>query len=303
MYCESILLLPQMILERKFAQKQGAIVGLGCLPKDDSLSCRRRPLLELPSGEIVPVSLDLLVERAVDLYYADVGKKLYGNARRAMQPVGLYFEAHVHNLASRLTERHLVFDSRQLEGILKAQDEGHQICDHLIVDRMTGGYLFVETSVQRTPQGVARADPQDYNRLLEQYQQEADQVVSCAEQVETIRRAINGPPVRSRAVLVVTSLPLRATPVLGPSLRKLRSSRTPSFVCSVEEFAELVDLGQAGWDLARLVATWQNGPADMPFWWVLGKVRAASPGMRANDDDAAREFTGHIPLKRIQRAA
>ena len=44
-----------------------------------------------------------------------------------------------------------------------------------------------------------------------------------------------------------------------------RPGRNPKFVCSLEEFEWLLELGDIGWEIPAAVMNWQARPAEAPL--------------------------------------
>jgi len=127
---------------------------LGQLPTGDSLACRNNPIIELSDGQIRPHSLELTVDRAIDLYRLKGHGK--GSGRAGNKEVGYLFEAYVHDQLQQIQGKYSVVGSIDLEDITR--DYGSKVCDHLIVDASDGSYLFVETSLQTISRSIALGD-------------------------------------------------------------------------------------------------------------------------------------------------
>ena len=116
----------------------------------------------------------------------------------------------------------------------------------------------MEISTQSPRPRIAAGDPAAIAGKCEDYHREADQAEAMARRLRDLVRAYELPGVHSWSYLVVTDQALPTNPALAAALRRVRPTRNPRFVCSIEEFELLVDAGIRGWSVPSLVRGWQT---------------------------------------------
>jgi hypothetical protein len=231
-----------------------AYSGLGSLNQGDSIACRNVPVIELDDGALVPLSLELLADRATLLH-----RQLLGGRTQAAGAVGSLFEAHVTNVLERLRSRHIVVT----EGELKAASPTGQRCDGLIAD--AGAYVAVEAAIQSLSRRIALGDLSAIATIAERYQHEADQAFATIGRLPELASLLGTPSPTNAVPLVVTETTVPQNPAFQWALRRLRPGRTAKFVCSVADLELLVGLGLAGWSVPAAVASWQSKAEEVPL--------------------------------------
>ena len=155
-------------LENVRSEPADNYVGIGSLDQHDSLVCRNRPVIEFSDGARIPLGLDLLASRASSLQRFTLTRAL-GGVRAAASHLGPLFEAYVIDLLRRLSPRHQVFDSQQLDQV--SGREKH--CDALVAHG--SDYLAVEISVQTVRRDVAAGDIAAIDGMARRYISKAEQ--------------------------------------------------------------------------------------------------------------------------------
>jgi hypothetical protein len=232
--------------------------GVGSTPRDDSRAMRDRPLLRLEDGNIHPIGFGLLLDRIADLprFVVERSRTLGGDSvLRGM--LGRHFEAYVTDRIAQTRDRHQVLTEDQLTQVLGAQTKrGDAIIGYV------GDYLLVEISTQSLVRRIAAGDPAAIASKCEDYHREADQAEAMARRLRDLVRAYELPGVQGWSYLVVTDQALPTNPALAAALRRIRPTRNPRFVCSIEEFELLVDAGIRGWSIPSLVRGWQTSQLE-----------------------------------------
>lgn len=232
----------------------GGYQGLGSLPQHDSLACRNFPVLELLDGQLVPMSVQLVAERAVVLH-----RLLLGPRSREATTFGTMFEAYIADSLDRLKARKVVVSEAEITSVLGMNSR----CDGLVVDGWD--YLAIETSVQTLSRGVATGNVDAIHSMADRYQKEADQAVATISRLTDLSLALGLPRPATATHLVVTETSVPHSPAFLRALRELRAGRTAKFVCSAEDLDELISLGLAGWSVPLAVQAWQGKEADIPL--------------------------------------
>jgi len=249
----------------------GRYAGLGTLPQGDSLACRNYPVLEMPDGTLIPVSIELVADRATVLHKLRLDRR-----SAAISACGKMFEAYVTDQIDRLRKRHLVASETEITSIL-----GHlSRCDAVIVDGTD--VLAIEATVQTLPRDVARGGLRAINDMANRYQAKADQAVATIRALSTLSAGLRIPTPTSATYLVVTETAVPHSPVFQRTLAALRPDRTSKFVCDIGDLEMLVDLGLAGWSVPRAVASWQAKPDEIPFEVHLDDMSRTLPPTRSS---------------------
>jgi hypothetical protein len=246
--------------------------GLGSLDQGDALSLRNRPVVDFSNGDLIPVSLSLVAQRAVDLQRFMLPRALARGVRHALSQVGHLFEAYVCDLLDPPPRDHRVVAEQELSAALK----GHSRCDLLIAYGQH--VLAVEASTQSLGRGVARGDPEAIARMSRRYQVECNQAHATIDRLPEIADSLGIAPPRSGVALVVTADPFPISPLFVDALARSNTSRHPHFVCGINEFEQLVGLGRAGWSIPEAIGSWQQrgdrAPLDVHVS-ELGRTLAA----------------------------
>jgi hypothetical protein len=274
--------------------------GIGSLAQTDAIALRNRPVVELPDGRLVPVSVELVAERAVDLWRHVLHRRLGPKAGRGgpTAHVGKLFEAYVADLLARLEERHVILTEEDLA----RSSLGGKYCDAVVGN--SSNYLAVETSIQTLNRGVAAGSIESIENMATRYQHEADQALSTAQQMPRIAREFGLARPEFVTHLVVTNVPIPHTPAFLGRLRKARD-RHPKFVCGITELELIVELGQAGWSVPNIIGGWQAQPDDGSLDTHLVRLCAMlSPRSEStnDNDDAIHHWIRLLPTDRDQAA-
>ena len=230
--------------------------GLASLHQGDSLSIRNHPVLQLSNGRLLPLSVELVAQRATALHRFI----LAGGSRGTLQSsVGPLFEAYVRDLLDRLALRHTVVHEDEITRTVGDVAR----CDAIV--SYAGTYLAVEASIQVLSRRVARGDGEAMTTMAERYQAEADQALATLADLPEIISALGLPRAKQNTFLVVTDVPVPHSPPFLRQLQSLRADRTAKFVCGIDDFEFLVDLGVAGWSVPGAVEGWQARSDEAPF--------------------------------------
>jgi hypothetical protein len=266
--------------------------GLGSLPQWDSLTCRNHPVVELPDGRLVPLSVELVAERATALH-----RLLLGFRHTASSGFGLMFEAYVADLLDRLRARHMVVTEAEITGIL-----GHSCRRGDALVAYQGNYLAIETSVQNLSRGVASGDAESIIEMAERYQTKADQAIATIRHLSTIATALGCPAPTAATHLVVSETPVPPSPSFLRKLRELRPDRTEKFICSASDLELLVELSIVGWDVPGAITAWQRHLDLIPLDVQLGNmVRILGP-RRKVDSDPIERWMRELPYRDTEAA-
>jgi hypothetical protein len=260
--------------------------GLGSLPQTDSLACRNRPVVELSDGSVIPLSVELVAERATSLH-----RLLLGGRGRARSSFGRIFEAYVADQLDLLRQRHLVVTEAELTGVLGQSRR----CDALVAQ--VGDYLAIETSVQTLPRTVAAGDVTSIRTMAERYQAEADQAVATVSRLPTVTAALGHPAPTRATYLVVSDTPVPYSPAFMAELRNLRPKRTQKFICGIAEFELLVQLGIRGWGVPAAITAWQTKPETTPLEAHLGHLAEILGPDFEFDTDLVERWVRRLPVQ------
>jgi hypothetical protein len=264
------------------AEAGSSYAGLGSLPQRDSVACRNHPVLRTACGQVVPLSLDLLAERAASLHRFVLKNPLRG-ARNVNQTIGLMYEAYLTDVLRQLEPRVAVVDAPQIAAVLK---EG-QNCD--VVVGYAGRYVCIEVALLIPARGIADGRHEKLAEVLRWLHEEADQAEATAARLGALTAAVGLPAPQSVTTLVVTEGALQHTPVLMDRLREMEPVRNPRFVCSAHELEDLVALGESGVSVVHAVATWKTRAREGPLSELTGDLaRLRRPAPWFGPDDYAR---------------
>lgn len=261
------------------AEAGSSYAGFGSLPQRDSVACRNHPVLRTIYGQVAPLSLDLLAERAASLHRFVLKDALRGT-RNVNQTIGVMYEAYLTDVLRRLAPRVAVVDEPQIAAVL----ERGRRCD--IVVGYDGRYLCIEAALLIPARHVADGRREKLAELCDWYHHEADQAEATAAGLNALTAAVGLPPPRGATALVVTEGALPHTPVLMDRLRQMRPARNPRFVCSTQELEDLVAIGEAGVCIAHAVAMWKARVKEGPlsaFTEELTEMRPPAPWFGPDD--------------------
>ena len=279
-------------------ERREEISGIGQLPTGDSLACRNNPIIEFSDGQIRPHSIELTVDRAIDLYRLKGHGKRSGRAGN--KEVGYLFEAYVHDQLQHLQEQYLVVGSNELEDI--AREHGGKVCDHVIVDASDGSYIFVESSLQTNPRGIALGDMSAIQKKVKQYQSEADQAFEMMEDAGKLAKSIEGPEPRYATALVVVDRPILHASSLAKGLMPRNDGRPSRIICGIDEFELLIDMTRAGWGFHSLVIGWQQCSEDVTLGNYLFEYGRIVPPASPNMSLDAEVLLACLPLRQSHAA-
>jgi hypothetical protein len=264
----------------------GGYRGLGNLPQSDSLATRNNPVLEFPDGRLLPLSVELVADRALDIY------RLRGGVQAAGQAYGPMFEAYVTDLLGRLEHRVRLVGESELEA---ATPPGHQRADALVVDGRD--YLAIEISLQTMSRKVASGDVQAVRKMAERYQDEADQAIATLDDLWTLRTQLGTPAPHVTAFLVVTDEAVTHSPAFLQILAAVRRGRPTKFLCTAADLDHLVRLAERGWSIAAAVATWQSSPENIALGTHLHRMTEIH-SITGTNAISMEEWIAHLPQQR-----
>lgn len=269
----------------------GTYSGLGSLPQTDLLACRNHPVVELSDGSVIPLSVELVAERATSLH-----RLLLGGRGKARSAFGRIFEAYVADQLDLLRQRHLVVTEAELAGVLVQSRR----CDALVAQM--GDYLAIEASVQTLPRTVAAGDVASIRTMAERYQDEADQAVATISQLPAITSALGHLTPARATYLVVSDTPVPYSPAFMAELRSLRPERTQKFICGIAEFELLVQLGIRGWGVPAAIIAWQTKPETTPLEAHLGHLAEICSPHLDTGSDLVERWVQRLPVRHGEAA-
>lgn len=258
--------------------------GLGSTPTYDARTLAETPIVSLSDdGAWAPIGLGLLVDRIVELPRSVAfASGEFGDHRRLGGLVGFMFEAVIADLLRHLGPRHSVLTEHQIVDAVGSRAGGDGLIGYV------NDYLVVEASVQRLGPEVAQGSPEAIRSRCEDYHGKADQAERTLQQLNSITRFHDLPLPAAATSIVVTDIPLTLNPATAAALRQLRPDRPALFVCSLEEFEGLLQLGDIGWGIPAAVITWQSRGLDVPLADQLEQMaglRGADPFARFDLQD------------------
>jgi hypothetical protein len=240
--------------------------GLGSLPQTESLACRNFPVLRLPGDVLVPISVNLVGERAAILH-----RWLLRDHFRGFQAlnsaVGHMFEAYLDDhLVGTVGHNYRIISEAEISAVLGDDSR----CDLIVVQGSE--WLFLEVSLQTISRMAADGELSSLDELLLRYHHEADQVERTIARAGEIARAygLALPRVSVMAVVVDTAAP--HSPALMGRLWRMRPDRNPRFVVGVRELEGLASLAAIGWSMPLAVHRWQHQPEEGPLSVVSEKL-------------------------------
>jgi len=247
--------------------------GLGSLSQTDSVACRNTPVIRLDGGRLVPLSLELVAERA-----ASIQRFVLPSRGAVATTLGHMFEAYVADLLHSIDGRFRVVDEAELDTLLG----GETRCDALVVDG--DKYLAVESSVQTMPRGVAEGNVRTVMQMADRYQRKADQALATLGRLPLLASRLGILPATASNYLVVTEAAVPHTPAFQRALGALRPDRPNRFVCGIGEFEHLIRLGRAGWSVPGAIRQWQDGSDEVQLSTVLHDMGRYHADQEDSDD-------------------
>lgn len=258
--------------------RAGNYAGLGSLPQTDSLACRNHPILEMPDGVLVPISLNLMAERSSVLHRWLLNTH---GARQVNGPVGYMFEAYVDDLVStKAGASHRVLSEAEITAVLGDSCR----CDLAVVNGTD--WLFIETSLQTIARTVATGQAGGIDELCRRYHNEADQAEETARRADELAKVYGLAKPSSTTYIVVVDNSAPHSPALMARMHELRPGRNPRFVVSADELDALARLGELGWSMPGAVQRWRSQPQEGPISTVSAELaRLIRPKTGPNRDE------------------
>lgn len=269
--------------------------GLGTTPGHDSAAMIDNPVLILPDdGAWAPLGLNLLVDAVANLpRTVALSDGHLGKTRQLGGLIGHMFEAAVADLIAKLHPRHHTLSEHDLACVTGR--------DQSLADGIIGHgprYLVVEASVQTLGRHIARGAPNAVRRRCKDYHKKADQAEATLTHLHDIAQFHDRPRPEAATYIVVTDVPLTLNPAIAKELRAQRPDRNPKFVCSLEEFEALLELGDLGWEIPAAVIGWQNRDLDVALTNKLeGMARFHGPASTGPRFDL-QAWLDEIPMDR-----
>jgi hypothetical protein len=269
--------------------------GIGSLPQTDLVACRNNPVLRLADGSLVPMSLELVADRAAVLWRFRLSPSL-GGARSGIAALGHQFEAYITDvLTQRTGSHHRVLSEADITSVLG----GATRCDQVVV--CGDDWLFVENSMITLSRQVVAGGLSAIDEVCDRYHAEADQAAATALEADRLAAAFGLPAPRTRSILVVTDNPIMHSPSLMQRLWLQRPDRNPRFVCSVRELEHLAELVSVGWSMPGTVQKWQHQAVEGPLQSAIHDVSnlASAP---ARMPTSTEDWIAMVPRKKASAA-
>ena len=269
--------------------------GLGTLPQTDPVACRNRPVLRIPDGSLVPISLELVADRAAVLWRFLLPARLKG-ARSGIAALGYQFEAYITDmLQTRIGPRHRVLTEADISSVLGDETR----CDQVVVHG--DEWLFIENSLITLNRGVAGGTLSAVENLCQRYHAEADQASATAAQADRLAAAFGLPKPRMSTILVVTDNPAAHSPALMQQLWEQRPDRNPRLLCSARELEALVELAAIGWSMPGAIVGWQHQEVEGPLQTAIHNM-AGIASSTVSPPTSVQEWLARIPRRRAPAA-
>ncbi len=269
--------------------------GLGTLPQTDPVACRNRPVLRIPDGSLVPMSLELVADRAAVVWRFLLPARLKG-ARSGIAAMGYQFEAYITDmLGTRIGPQHRVLTEPDITSVLGDETR----CDQVVVHG--DEWLFIENSLKTLNRGVAGGTVSAVENLCQRYHDEADQASATAAQAGRLAAAFGLPKPRMSTILVVTDNPAAHSPALMQRLWEQRPDRNPRFLCSARELEALVELAAVGWSMPGAIVGWQHQEVEGPLQTAIHNM-AGIASSTATPPTSVQEWLARVPRRRAPAA-
>lgn len=274
----------RMVL-REFERYGIGYEGWGTVPQHTSETVRDQPVLALPKA-LVPLGYGLLLDRAAELPGVLYAKRRRLSRRKVATRVGHLFEARLRHRIEGLPERFWVATEDQIDEVV---ERDAQRPDAIIRTVTSNVYLVIEIHASRLHTGIASGNRRTLDKYLKEYlrkRSQSDALIADARSIISRLSGTEHATVAAAVPLVVTDEALPSDPAFERAIRSKDPGGNPRFVCSVEEFELLLDLAEAGWDIAGLVQNWQlHGQGQM-----LGTFLQAQAEITPLDDTLAERF-------------
>lgn len=269
--------------------------GLGTVSQTDPVACRNRPVIRLPDGTLVPMSLELVADRAAALWRFLLPASLKG-ARSGIAALGHQFEAYVTDLLTgRIGPHHRVLTEADITSVLG----GATRCDQIVVHGEE--WLFIENSMITLSRRIAGGNLAAVDDVCDRYHAEADQATQTADEANRLADAFGLPRPRAKAILVVTDNPIMHTPALMQRMWERRQDRNPRLVCSIREFEALVELASIGWSLPGAVLGWQSQAVEGPLQSAIHEM-AGVAAAHISPPTSAEAWVSRLPRAKPSKA-
>lgn len=272
---------------RDTRRNKGSYRGLGSTPQHESTVFRDHPLVQ--AGDVwIPAGFDVLVNRFCDVPRLAASRHpVYRGLRGSGRALGMMFEAYASNVLGPVRERHRVLDESDLQAVLgRERKRGDAVVVH------GTDYLVMETSLQRTPEGVAVGHLDTVRKRCVAYSDKAEQAEATLNELGRIAEHLGLPRPTSMTYIVVTENPLPLSNALAHELLKINPRRNPCFVVAIEELELAMRLVERGWSFPAGVAAWQGRGLYRPFLYDLLDM-ANKVGLNPWDLEPARRWSNH----------
>lgn len=257
--------------------------GFGTVPRHATEAMRDHPFLDL-DGEPRPLGIALFVDRASELPAVFYAQRAGISRREAAGRVGHLFEAQMHHRLARIRARHWVANEQDIDRV--AVDEEQR--PDALIGSGSRRYLAVEFNASRLQTGVLAANTKSVEDRVEAYlakRRQADALVANAPRI--IGELRGSAVLASVDPLLVVDEPLQVNPAFEQVIEKVSPGTNPRFVCSVDEFELLLELGEAGWDIPQAVENWQKDGRGQMLGTALMKQLKLTPGARRRPERLA----------------
>lgn len=269
-------------------RQKGTYRGLGSTPQHHSIVFRKHPIVRVPQGW-VPAGFDVLVDRFCDVPREAAARTSdYASVRATGGPLGIMFEAYVQDVLQRLGDRHIVVPEDELQTVLRQTRRSDALIIH------GSDYVVVESSLQRTFEGVAVGNLKSVKTQCRLYAEKAQQAEATLADLSRISSALGLPRPTSATYLLVTENPMPLTSAVAQELQRLDPRRNPNFVIGIEELELAVALSARGWSLPMGVHAWQGRGLYRAFLHDLLKM-ANTIGLDPWDIERARRWDDNPP--------
>jgi hypothetical protein len=173
--------------------------------------------------------------------------------------LGSMFEAYVCDVLGRGTDRYNLVPEAQLQHVLREK----QRADALVIEGSQ--YVVVESSIQRTFEGVAVARATSVKKQCRAYAHKAEQAEATVAAFDRISRELNLPRPTSITYVLVTENPIPLTHAVAQELLRIDPRRSPRFILGIEELELAIALSVRGWSLPAGIQAWQDRGVNRPI--------------------------------------
>jgi hypothetical protein len=277
-------------------QSSGSYTGLGSVPQTDVMAVRNHPVLRLPNGSYIPMSLELVADRASSLWRFVLPQRLHG-VRSCIAAMGYPFEAYITDvLAARLGGHHLLLTEADITSVLGQATR----CDQVVIHGTD--WLFIENSIITLNRRIADGGIAAIDDICDSYHAEADQATNTANEANRLAAAFGLPMPTTKAILVVTDNAVVHTPAFTQRLWLRRPARNPRFLCGIRELETLAELASIGWSMPGAVSQWQHQPVEGPLQSTIHKMATIASWSRTVPT-SAEQWLSRVPQEGHSPAA